>query len=76
MDILGWDCSAPDDDFTDDNFTEHDPPAVDGGYDLWDLNCCIMRDAYSQGNLVLWNRVLAHWDKILSPTTLPASRHE
>lgn len=59
MDILGWDCSTSSDDDT-----EH--IAADGEYDLWKLNCCIMQDAYDQSDSVLWDRVLAHWDKMLS----------
>lgn len=59
MDILSWDYPAPDNDDTETNF-----PA-DREYDLWELNCCVVQDAYCQGDLVLWDRVLAHWDKVI-----------
>lgn len=61
MDTLGWDCPAPNDDEG-----EHGLSAEDHEYDLWALNCCVVRDAYCRGDAVLWNRVLAYWDKMLS----------
>ena len=58
-DILGWDCSAPSSDFTDDK-------KYDLNYDLWELNCCVVRDAYWRGDADLWDCVLTFWNKMLS----------
>ena len=65
MDILGWDCPAP----TDDD-AEYALPGDNGQYDLWDLNCCVVWDAYRQGDTILRNRVLAHWDAMLTKQRL------
>ncbi len=59
MDILGWDCPAPNDDGANDF-------ADDSSYDLWELNCCVVRDAYQRGDTSLWNCVFAFWDEMLS----------
>ena len=61
MDTLGWDCSAPND-----NCTEYAPSAEDSRYDLRELNCCVVRDAYWQGDVALWDRVLSYWDTLLT----------
>ena len=69
MDILGWDCPVPNDDFPNDHFAEddakHDPIADNSSYDLWELNCCVVRDAYWRSDTSLWNRVFAFWDEVL-----------
>lgn len=69
MDTLGWDYPAPNNDCTENDCTKHGPNGEDSSYDLWELNCCVVRDAYRRGNIVLWDRVLAHWD--LVPTKQP-----
>ncbi len=65
MDILSWDYPTPDNDDTEPNPTDLNLPAADRKYDLWELNCCVVRDAYYQGDTTLWDRVFAHWDKVL-----------
>ena len=60
MDILGWDCPAPNDDCA-----ERASMTNDSEYDLWELSCCVVRDAYWRGDAALWDRVLAHWDSML-----------
>ena len=61
MDTLGWDCSAPNDDCA-----EHASITSDREYDLWELNCCVVRDAYRRDDVALWDRVLSYWDTLLT----------
>ena len=70
MDVLGWDCPAPNGNFAE-KFGEHDPNTDDSRddrrYDLMELNCCVVREAYRRGDVVLWGRVLAFWDALPAP---------